>query len=74
MGVDFLYRSRVESVKVYEGDERVPIYVTDLRGEVELGSLTFSGKVANLFNYNYTEIERSLAPIRSFRISLSGSY
>jgi outer membrane cobalamin receptor len=72
VGVDFLYRSRVERVKVYEDDERVPMYVTDLRGEIKLGDFRLSGKVANLFNYNYAEIERSLAPIRNFRFSLSG--
>lgn len=72
-GVDVIYRSRVERVKVYEDDERVPICTTDLRGEVTLGNFRLSGKVANLFNYNYTEIERSLAPIRSVRFSLRGA-
>jgi outer membrane cobalamin receptor len=74
VGADFIYRSRVERVKVYEDDERVPIYVTDLRAEINLGDFRLSGKVANLFNYNYTEIERNLAPIRSFRLSLSGEF
>ena len=72
LGCDVRYRSRVQRVKVYEADERVPIYVTDLRGEVRLRGFRFSAKVANLFNYNYTEIERNLAPIRSFRFSLTG--
>jgi outer membrane receptor for ferrienterochelin and colicins len=73
VGMDFLYRSRVERVKVYEDDERVPVYVTDLRGEVKLGRFRLSAKVANLFNYNYTEIERNLAPIRNFRFSFAGA-
>jgi outer membrane receptor for ferrienterochelin and colicins len=72
LGLDSQYRSRVERVKVYEDDERVSIYVTDLRGEVTMGRFRLSAKVANLFNYNYTEIERNLAPIRSFRFSLTG--
>jgi iron complex outermembrane receptor protein len=75
VGADFLFRSRLQRVKVYEDDERVPIYVTDLRAEVRrIGGFRLSGKIANLFNYNYTEIERNLAPIRSFRLSLSGEF
>jgi iron complex outermembrane receptor protein len=74
VGVDFIYRSRVERVKVYEKDERVPIYVTDLRGEIQLSQLRLAVKVANLFQYNYTEIERTLAPIRHIRFTLSGVY
>jgi iron complex outermembrane receptor protein len=74
VGLDFIYRSRVERVKVYENDERVAIYVTDLRGEARLGRLRLSAKVANLFQYNYTEIERNLAPrngsLLYFRYSL----
>jgi outer membrane receptor protein involved in Fe transport len=73
-GVDFRYRSRIESVKVYEHDERVPIYVTDLRGEINLDRLRLSAKVSNLFQYNYTEIERTLAPIRNYTLTLSGRY
>jgi outer membrane receptor for ferrienterochelin and colicins len=74
VGVDFIYRSRVERVKVYENDQRVPIYVTDLRGEIRLSHLRLAVKVANLFQYNYTEIERTLAPIRHIRFTLSGVY
>jgi outer membrane cobalamin receptor len=74
IGVDFIYRSRVERVKVYESDERVPIYVTDLRAEARLTHLRVSAKVSNLFQYNYTEIERTLAPIRQFTVNISGSF
>jgi outer membrane cobalamin receptor len=73
-GVDFIFRSKAERVEVYEDDERVPIYVTDLRGEVSLGRIRLSAKVANLFQYNYTEIERSLAPIRNLSFTLRGVF
>ena len=73
-GADFIYRSRVERVKAYEDDERVPIYVTDLRAEIRMAEFRLSGKIANLFNYNYAEIERNLAPIRSFRLSLTSEF
>ena len=74
VGLDFIYRSRIDQVKVYENDERVAIYVTDLRGEAKLGRLRLSAKVANLFQYNYTEIERNLAPILHYTLTLSGVY
>jgi iron complex outermembrane receptor protein len=73
IGLDHIYRSRVTRVEVYADDERVPIRVTDLRGEVSLGTLRVWGKVSNLFQYNYTEIERSLAPIRHFTFAVSGT-
>ncbi len=70
LGVDYLMRSRTERVKVYEDDERVPIHVVDLRAETDMGRAKFAFKVSNLLQYNYTEIERTLAPIRSFTFSL----
>jgi outer membrane cobalamin receptor len=74
IGVDHVYRSRITRVEVYTDDERVPIRVTDLRGELTLRNLTLSAKVSNLFQYNYTEIERSLAPIRHFTFAVSGDF
>jgi outer membrane cobalamin receptor len=73
-GLDFVYRSRVERVKVYEADQRVPIYVTDLRGDARLGHLRLSAKISNLFQYNYTEIERTLAPIRYFTVNVGATF
>ena len=70
LGVDYLMRSRTERVKVYEDDERVPIHVVDLRTEIDIGRARLAFKVSNLLQYNYTEIERTLAPIRSFTFSL----
>lgn len=74
LGMDFTYKSRVERVKVYESDERVPIYLTDLRGEVMFGHLWLSAKISNIFQYNYTEVERTLAPIRRFTLTLGGRF
>ena len=74
VGVDFIYRSRTERVKVYESDERVPVYVTDLRADARLAHVRVSAKVSNLFQYNYTEIERTLAPVRHFTLNIAGTF
>ena len=67
----FRYASRVRRVKMYPQDERVPQYVVDLSGGVRLRNCTFSFRVDNLLQYHYTEVERNLAPIRSFTVTLT---
>ena len=67
----FRYASRVRRVKMYPQDERVPQYLVDLSGGVRMGRYTLSVRVDNLLQYNYTEVERNLAPIRSFSLGLS---
>ena len=74
IGIDYIYRSRVEEVKVYPDDERVAIKVLDLRGGVAVGRAWLSIKVANLLNYNATQVERNLEPIRSISFTLTTDF
>ena len=74
VGLDYIYGSRFEAVSVYPYDERVAVKVLDLRGSVEVGAARLSLKVANLLNYNYAEVERNLAPIRSISFALTTEF
>ncbi|NOZ57050.1 MAG: TonB-dependent receptor, partial [Calditrichaeota bacterium] len=68
-GLDYRYVSRIERVQIYWRDERVPQKVLDLRASLATGVGVFTFEVDNALNYAYTQIERNLQPIRSFRLS-----
>jgi len=70
-GVDFRYVSRLERVKVFKMDERVPQYVVDLRAVSAFKTFALAVKVDNLLQYYYTEVERNLAPPRSYTLTLT---
>jgi outer membrane cobalamin receptor len=73
LSLDFRYASRAEEVEVYPSDDRVSQYVLDLGARMRLGSCTLAVKVDNLLQYHYAEIERNLAPIRSYTLTLTGT-
>ncbi len=66
LGVNARYASRLDRVEVYPNDERVAQKVVDLRVGYRYRGLRLSLQVNNLFNYNYTQMERTLMPIRHF--------
>jgi iron complex outermembrane receptor protein len=82
---DFRFISRIEKiddnlvrlVPIIHGDQRVPIYVTDVRVLYELPRLSFPLRVGlnvnNLFNYHYVELIGNLAPLRTFVLSIEGA-
>ena len=70
IGGDFRYASRLEKVMVYPSEERVAQYVVDVRGGIELGKVRVLAKIENLLQYHYTEVERTLAPIRSYTLTV----
>jgi outer membrane receptor for ferrienterochelin and colicins len=81
-GADFRYLSRVEMIDdefvtlgiVKDGQERVAIYVTDVRLGAELTRLGFPLaavlNVKNIFQYNYVELIGNIAPPRQFVLTL----
>jgi len=71
IGADFRYISRFEVIKVYPNDDRVDQKVLTLRGAYKSGSYSFIISVNNLFNYNYTQMERTIMPIRHYVMTLS---
>jgi outer membrane receptor protein involved in Fe transport len=77
-GIDFRYWSKVEEIDdelvdlgiVRDGEQGVPVYVTDFRAGY---NLMFAGlplrlfiNVKNLFNYNYIELIGNIRKIRSY--------
>jgi iron complex outermembrane receptor protein len=87
LGVDFRFISRVDRIDellvkstlipngiVVDGDQRVPIYVTDLRlgADFDLFGLPGSADlhVNNLFRYNYIELIGNMMPPRNYVLVL----
>lgn len=86
LGADLRYISRVDAIDddlvrwapVRDGDLRVATYVLDMRGSVhfhELGvPVSVSVQINNLFRYSYVELIGNLAPLRSYALSVEGSF
>ena len=79
---DFRFVSRIERIDdelvdagvIPDGDQRVPIYVTDLRGTADLSfaglPLSVSLHVNNLFQHNYVELIGNVMPPRTYLLVL----
>jgi outer membrane receptor protein involved in Fe transport len=71
LAVDFLFRSEVEAVLAYPLDPRGPISVVDLRLAYQFGDWVVMGKVANLLQNEYVDIqERNPGASRMFRLTI----
>ena len=71
LGADFRYISRFEVIKVYPNDDRVDQKVLNVRAAYQLGDYSLMLSVNNLFNYNYTQMERTIMPLRHYVLTLS---
>ncbi len=70
-GVDVQYRSRVESVLVYPLDPRSDITIVDLRANAGFRGTVLQGKVSNLFNRVYPDVqERVPGQPRTFSLAV----
>lgn len=82
IGSDFRYWSRVEEIDkelidlglVPDGENRVAVYVLDLRAGYNFSNLgmplRMNFNANNILNYNYVELIGNLAPIRNYTFSL----
>ena len=85
VGVDFRYISRVERIDeefvtlgiVADGDERVAIYITELRFGTDFTEIGFPlsavFNINNIFQYNYVELIGNLAPPRNMVLTLEAT-
>lgn len=73
-GVDYRFVSRLDSVKVYPDEDRVPQKVLDSRLNCHVGKITIAVKINNLLNYNYAQIERNMAPMRNYIMTISSKF
>lgn len=73
-GIDYRYVSELDTVKVYPDEDRVPQKVFDTRAAYQFGNYTIALNVNNVFNYNYAQVERNLAPIRNYVVTLTAKF
>ena len=69
LGADFRYVSRIEEVAVFPKDPRVSQRVLNTRLSANFKPVTLTLNVYNLLQWNYTQVERNLEPIRSFALT-----
>ncbi len=71
---DYRYASRIESVKLFQYDERVPQKVWNFRLIYHHNNLDFQLAVNNALDYYYTQIERTLGEIRNYSFGVTGEF
>ena len=71
---DYRYASRIEAVKLFVYDERVPQKVVNFRVLYHLGNIDIQLGVNNALDYYYTQIERNMAEVRNFTIGITGEF
>lgn len=74
LNFDYRYISRYEDVKVYPKDERVPQKVLDGKIFLAWHQYKLSFDVDNILQYHYVMVERNIAPIRRYMLTLSGNF
>lgn len=72
--IDYRYASRIEAVKIYPINDRVPMKFLDARLAYKLGQWSFQLGVNNLLQYNYAPMESNLMPMRTFTLSVLGEF
>lgn len=65
---DYRYASRIEAVKLFQYDERVPQKVWNLPLIWHVGNLQLHAAVNKVLDYYYTQIERTMGEIRNFAV------
>jgi len=73
-GFDAHVASAPQRVEIYESDRRVSERTLDLRATWDLGALAVIAKVANVFDYIYTLVPRTLEPPRTYSLSLTATW
>ena len=71
---DYRYASRIDAVKIYPINDRVPMKFLDFRFSYEIRNFHFQIGIHNLFNYNYAPMESNLMPMRTFRFAIQGEF
>lgn len=74
VNLDYRYNSRIEEVLLYPDDIRVANKMLDGKIALDFKGYKLSFDVDNMLQYNYVPVERNLAPIRRFMLTLSTTY
>lgn len=70
LGADFRYASRLDTVKIFPEDPRVSQKLTNVRVGMAWRALEVMFNINNLFNYQYTQIERNMEPLRNYSLTV----
>ncbi|MDZ7263843.1 MAG: TonB-dependent receptor [candidate division KSB1 bacterium] len=71
---EYRYASRIEKVKLFQYDDRVPQKVWNFRFIYHVANLDLQLAVNNALDYYYTQIERTMGEIRNFTIGITGEF
>jgi outer membrane cobalamin receptor len=74
MQLDYRYASRIDEVKIYPINDRVPMKFWDVRASYDLGAVTIQLGVNNMLQYNYAPMESNLMPPRTYTAGLKGQF
>ncbi|MDZ7346890.1 MAG: TonB-dependent receptor, partial [candidate division KSB1 bacterium] len=72
--VDYRYASKIDEVKIYPINDRVPMKFWDVRASYDWGAVSLMLGVNNLLQYNYAPMESNLMPPRTFTAGLKGQF
>ncbi len=72
--VDYRYASKIEAVKVYPINERVPMKIMDTRLLYQFKNYTVHLAVNNVLQYNYAPMESNLLPMRHFVLGAKAEF
>lgn len=72
--LQYRYASKIEEVKVYPINDRVPMKFLDVRLSYDFWKLKFIAGAINLLQYNYAPMESNLMPMRTFTLGLQGDF
>jgi len=61
-------------VEIYETDPRVAEKVLDLRASAVRGAWTLRAQLANALNYVYSQVPRTLAPVRTLSATITWTH
>ena len=71
---DYRYASKIDAVKIYPINERVPMKFVDIRVSLELWKIKAQVGIQNLLNYNYAPMESNLMPMRTYIMGIQGEF
>lgn len=71
---EYRYASRIEAVKLFQYDERVPQKVLNLRLIWRTGPVEVEASMNNALDYYYTQIERTMGEIRNVSFGIRSEF
>lgn len=71
---DYRYASKIQEVKIYPINDRVPMKFFDVRASFDIYNFTLQLGINNLLQYNYAPMESNLMPMRTYWAGLKGEF